>query len=153
MSICSSSIPTRVGTSDRNSEFIPVVGTSARRTFVNGVVLLLVVVAELRHPLGKDGEDMSVRESASQDEAATFRSQKKGGNALLLDAMVETQMLVERLCDAHKVFHRQAMLGKGTVRQLEKLLEGCTDCWREESGVSVDCAARSAACPHSTKKD
>lgn len=150
MSVCSSSIPVRVTHQPEIHTRDP---KRARLTFVNGVVLLLMIVAELRHPLGEDGEDMSMRESASQDEAATSRSQKKGGNALLLDAVVETQMLVERLCDAHEVFHGQAVLGEGAIRQLEELLEGCTDCWREESGISVGCAARSAACPHSIKAD
>lgn len=141
MSFCSSSIPVRVCTSDRKS--LSRSEKSARLAFVNGVVLFLVVVAELRHPLGKHGEDVSVRESTSQSQHQTAKT--SSGNALLLDAVVETQMLVERLCDAHEVFHRQAVLGKGAVRQFKQLLERCTDWWREDSGVSVFCAARSAA--------
>lgn len=49
-------------------------------------------------------------------------------DAPLLDAVVEAEVLVKVLGDAHKVADRQAALLERAVAQLEQLLEGEADC-------------------------
>ena len=70
-----------------------------------------------------------MRESAARSDLVST-SGRGTVDAPLLDAVVEAEVLVKVLGDAHEVAHRQAAPLERAVAQLEQLFEGEADCGR-----------------------